>query len=455
MIYERGIKARQKLCNKKLLATFVLCFSFISFAYMTQAYSQTTQPSNQSYVSAQNIQDYATNLIASYNKTINDYFPDMKSSFYFFSSAYTVKTFVSSQYGAAVWFEPSNVTTLKNYNSSNRIEIAVFGGYLSGGAVIGMGGGASIVTLNDVFFSDINPLSLVDGNATVIFKNATITFSNTTQHYTYVIMKESNQTDSWTSNNVEEDANEILYNDMHIEFSTSEQVKQRYAEPELTQLLQKMENKFGDNSQVYPLSQWNADMQTIENLAATKYHLGSPTGFLNDLITYLNARTGGNMPTIAPEPTLSQSPASYNPSPTQTPMPTQSSTTTNSDLGYWAYTASLSFYIIFLYMVFVIFIEISKKYPSEHIKFLAGELLLYGILIPIGAEYFFILHPDIFQLKTSQFVVLPIMIVSGVVLVYYVDSRLVSWLSKRKNNANTSYNNTKRKTKKSLKSNKR
>ena len=91
-------------------------------------------------------------------------------------------------------------------------------------------------------------------------------------------MKGSNDTNSWSIDQAQQDSGEILYSDMHIEFATSEQVKERYAEPELTQDLQAIEAKFSDSSQTYPYSQWSADMQNLENIAKYKYNLGDPTG---------------------------------------------------------------------------------------------------------------------------------------------------------------------------------
>lgn len=205
-----------------------------------------------------------------------------------------------------------------------------------------------------------------------------VILNNHVAQFKYTIVKGSNDTSNWAPDKAKSDAEEILYNDMHFEFSTSEQLKQRYAEPELTQRLQQIETKFGDNSQVYPLSQINADLQALENLAMTKYNLGSPSGFLNDLITYLNARTGGHMPTIAPTTTQGGNPTStINIAPTSTP----SATINVSQPDNWGYAIFCGFYPI---IVFSIYSFLRQKLADDDWKFLGNDQLVNGLLIGVG-----------------------------------------------------------------------
>ncbi len=277
------------------------------------------QPQTPTFVSFDNLAQYAITLTSTYQKTITDYFPDLKSNFYFYSESYLIGACISSNYGAGIIFEPYNTNEIQNFSSSLPIEVAVFGGRPDN--LYGAFGLQGYTVINDNVVGNINVVSRLELDTVIILKNTTVTQNEETIHFTYVILKGNNATISWTANSAKTDANEILYNDMHIEFVSDPKIKERYASPELEAKLLEIENSFPQNgtSEYYPWSRWQADIAYLENLAINKYHLPAPTGFLNELITYMNLQTGRNLPTIPPSET---------PTPTPTIIPTSTTSST-------------------------------------------------------------------------------------------------------------------------------
>jgi hypothetical protein len=333
---------------------------------MIQNASKSKNKQTTSYAYTNNLKNYAINLIADYNKTINEYFSDMKSSFYFYSNAYTVKIISSSQGRAAVWFEPANTTSYLGLNSTERLDIALFGGYPTvSGASFAFENG--IAALSDSGSGYNNAIIVEGDNSEAILKNFTNVQIDSTTNYNYVVMKGGNQTNNWSADAAQKDADEIFYNDMRIEFTASEQIRQRYASYELDNYLQGMEEKFGSNSQAYPWSQWQADINYLENLATHNYHLSAPTGFLNDLIIYMNVRTGGNLPTIPPDNTSTTIPTSG-----VTPAPIIQPNTTKTDNYIFYYFLLLSTLplLVFASLLFEVYYQSTTK-PKDK-KLLLG-----------------------------------------------------------------------------------
>lgn len=402
---------------------------------MSRAFSQTEQPSSQEYVSPETMQTYAETLIAEYNSQINQYFPTMKNDFYFYSnSSYTIKSYISSQYGASLWIEPSSVQSFENFNVSQSVETAVFGGDSSVWPLF-LEPGHHVIISGGFYELNGHPMVKLSNVSSVIFENVTVIQPSFQQHYTCVIMKGNNQTSNWTSEMAKEDAGEILYVDMGVEFSVSEEVRQRYAEPELTALLQNIQSKL-KNDPSYTASDWLADMKNIENIVIAKYHLSNPTEFINEIIAFLNAKITGTLPTW----------------PQQTPSPTPTPTETRTILGMsdpdnWLYATLFGSYLVFVYALFLILRAIQKKYPNEDLKFLGG-LLLDGILIAVGVGFFVLNYPYDSQLAIPQIILVFGISILGIIGLYKAKKKLSTWRLTRANNAKGPHKETKEKTNK-------
>jgi hypothetical protein len=261
-------------------------------------------------VSSTDLENYANQLITSYNQTINTFFSDTRNDFFFYSDAYKVSTYISSQGGAGIVFVPSNVRASQNSKSDNPIGSAIFGGYPTPYSGLALNSG--ILVVNDYLISNLDVVNRSLGTAAYFFRNLTVIHGQESGSvktvYPYVVLKGSNETDSWSNDQAVKDANEIFYNDLRIVFATSLEVKQRYIQPELRNGLLAIQAKFGNNSQVYQWSQWQADIQSLENLAVKNYHLAPPVGFIDELINYLNYKASGQMPLSTPTETPDSEP---------------------------------------------------------------------------------------------------------------------------------------------------
>jgi hypothetical protein len=402
---------------------------------MSHVFSQTEQPSTQEYVSPETMQTYAETLIAEYNSQINQYFPTMKNDFYFYSnSSYTIKSYISSQYGASLWIEASSAQSFENFNVTKSVETAVFGGDSSVWPLF-LEPGHHVIIRGGFYELNGHPMVKLSNVSSVIFENVTVIQPSFQQHYTCVIMKGNNQTSNWTSEMAKEDAGEILYVDMGVEFSVSEAVRQRYAEPELTALLQDIQSKL-KNDPSYTASDWLADMENIENIAITKYHLSNPTEFINEIILFLNAKITGTLPTW----------------PQQTPSPTPTPTKTRTILGMsdpenWIYATLFGSYLVFVYALFLILRAIQKKYSNEDLKFLSG-LLLDGVLIAVGVGFFVLNYPYDSQLAIPQIILVFGISMLGIIGLYKAKKKLATWRLTRANNTKSPSKETQEKTNK-------
>ncbi len=384
---------------------------------MSRAFSQTEQPSSQDYVSPETMQTYAETLIAEYNSQINQYFSTMKNDFYFYSnSSYTIKSYISSQYGASLWIEPSSVQSFENFNVSQSVETAVFGGDSSVWPLF-LEPGHHVIISNLSVELNGHPMVKLSNISSMVFENVRVIQPSFQQHYTCVIMKGNNQTSNWTPEMAKEDAGEILYVDMGVEFSVSEEVRQRYAEPELTALLQNIQSKMKNDS-TYTASDWLADMKNIENIAITKYHLTNPSEFINDIIAFLNAKTTGTLPTW-PQPT---------PTPMPTPTPTPIKTIFNrpvNDPYNWLYVACLGGLPVLDFAFFLSIDYWRKKRPSKLAKWALAipPTVLSFILIDLLYYY-----PYDYQILSVQSFVIVVLWVLGPILLFKGGKRLSRWL---------------------------
>jgi hypothetical protein len=255
-------------------------------------------------VTSQDLENYALALINEYDKTVSEYFGGSQDAFPFYSNGvYNIQCYVSNHIGVALWFEPSKVYSFKMNYVSDRLETALFGGsFLTWAAIdVENATGSTISGIN--FVLNGHPFIQINEFTSIVLRDVGIVQPDFQQNFTYVVIKGSNQTRSWSSDNAKVNAQQQVYDDMGVVFTLSEEVKERYAEPELYSLLQVMINKWQDTDQQYLLSDFNADLKNVENIARTKYHILNPDPFINGIIDYLNQRSTGIMPTIAPSET--------------------------------------------------------------------------------------------------------------------------------------------------------
>jgi hypothetical protein len=367
------------------------------------------------------MQTYAQTVISNYKGYINQYFASIAKNFSFYSiTHYNVTSYISYN-GAALWFEPSNIQSFENFNLSNRIE-SIFGGNFSLYPAFSLPANTVHVSIKGGSFELNNhPFLELGDNATIVLQEILIIQPNFTQSYTCVIMKGSNETSQWTQDNAIADAGTIIYDDAEASFSTSEAVREYYAEPVLTALLESIQNKLVNDSS-YTASEWLADMQNVENVATNTYHLTNANAFINGIIAFLNAKITGTLPTFPTEPT-------------------QTSTRTIfgiSDPTNWIYSTLCASYLVVLYAFFLIFEEIQRKLPeSKGVRFLTSTVFLEIVLGAIAGEQLFVNYPYNSQLSLPQIIFIIAIWFFGFLGLYALEKKLVSRRLTRENNSNT------------------
>jgi hypothetical protein len=376
---------------------------------MSNAFSQTEQPSNQ-YISAESMQIYAQTVISTYNEYISHYFPSIAGNFSFYSTSHYRITSYISYNGGALWFEPSNIQSSENFNLSNRIE-SIFGGDFSLFPMFSEPANAHDVSIKGGTFELNNhPFLELGDNATIVLQDILVIQRNFTQSYTCVIMKASNETSRWTKSNAIADAGTILYNDAGDSFSTSEAVREYYAEPVLTALLESIQNKLANDTS-YTASEWLADLKNVENVATNTYHLANANAFINGIIAFLNAKITGILPTF--------------PEPTQTPPVKTIFNRPVDDPHNWLYVACLGGLPV-LDFAFFLFIDYGrKKRPSKLAKWalVIPPTVLSFILIDLLYYY-----PYDYQISSAQSFVIVVLWVLGPILLFKGGKRLSRWL---------------------------
>jgi hypothetical protein len=374
-----------------------------TFALLPNAFSQTAQNQNQQYISAEKMQSYAQAVITTYNEYVSRYFPSSKGNFSFYSEGHSVKSFISYN-GAAIWFEPSLIPSFKNYNLSERVE-SIFGGNFDVFPLFSEPG-HHVIIVGGQYVLDGHPLLTLSNISSVIFEDIYVNQTNTLQAYKCVIIKGSLKIDYWTGDNATEDAGELFYNDVEHAFyeseSVDEEIRERYAEPELLALVRNIQYKLANDTSYKP-SQFAMDYKDLEYKAITKFHLADPTGFLNELLEFVNAQISGQLPLFPSEPT-----------PTPLPTPTfRIFMVTIEDSTSWLYVLCLCILSSLDIILLVVFYDTKDKYPSKLVRVLLVALTaLFGIVIVDLAEQ----PPSSYQLASPQTVVLGVFVVSVIIV---------------------------------------
>jgi hypothetical protein len=284
-----------------------------------------------------------------------------------------------------------------------------------------------------------HPLLTLSNISSVIFKDIRVNQTNFLQEYKCIIIKGSIEISYWTSDNATEDAGEIFYSDLRTAFSVSEEVRQRYAEPELTALLQNIINKLQNTSELYSASEWKADIQNIEDIARTKYHISNPSEFINEIIAFLNARTTGVLPTIAPEPT---------------PTPTPTKTIFNrpvDDPDNWIYVGFLGGLPVVDFAFLVVFNDYRRNNKHRALKILLGAIPFVLSLI-IGDLLYY--YPYDYQMVSIQSLTLLLVWIIGITGIYKGRKRLIHWLFPKQNDHQRTKKQTDEKSEESIKAKK-
>lgn len=338
------------------------------------------------------MENYAKTLIVNYNQSISFFLPAAYGQFAFYSNcSYAVTAIKSSNFGTAMIFYPSANWSFKAQSSNLRIEDAVFGADNSRLPVIlnMVGTGVAFYGINFPFMTNIG--FIVGNDSTMIFRDITI---NTVPYYCLII-KGSNTTSNWSSASAQNDSRLIFDSDLCQALNVSEEVRERYAEPELNEdllkILQKWSSAFQPNSSLsYTYTQKEYDIQQVEEKARTKYGITNSSEFVDNLLRYLEYVT---MPSPPPQKTIFGRPV--------------------DDPDNWLYVTCLGSLPILDFAFFLIVDQRRKKRPSALAKWLFTIPTAILAVVLIDLLYY---YPYDYQVVSVQTVVVITMWILGPVI---------------------------------------
>jgi hypothetical protein len=244
-------------------------------------------------LSSDDMENYSEALIAAYNNDIDFYFLENRGLFPFYSNlSYTANATVSNAHGAAILFEPSNEWQYRFQTVDQRVEDAIFGGNWSTwpafiipsgtihSVIRGVGAGGIIETNG-------HPFVEVQGNGSTILLNITVN----SIYYHCAIIKGTNETAFWTTGQAKSDAQDIFDVDLGTALANSEEIRRRYAEPELASLLRNVIEKMQNPKLQYSYLEREEDIKFIERLARDKYNVTEPSDFIRNMLGFLESKT--------------------------------------------------------------------------------------------------------------------------------------------------------------------
>ena len=363
--------------------------------------------SQQGIVSAQQFESYARTLVSDYNRSLSFFSPDTFEGFDFYSNtSYDVTAFYSTDYGAAILFNCSEVWSFHCVNSSQRVEDMIFGpiNSLELTKFNFVGDNTGIISAKNGNNSVVDIGIFVASGSNVLFKSITIN----SVYYDCLIVKGANQSSYWDSTSAAKDAQRIFDADLCYALGRSEEVRERYAEPDLNAMLLRILTKWRQSVQngnvTYTYTQKECDLRQIEELAKTKYGITNPE-FVNDLLSYLQNVT--------------------------LPPTKKIFGVTVDDPSNWLYVTVLTILSVVIYITYLFYGYIRRKRPESDLKYLPEAV---GGLLAIGLGDLIYVLPYDYQLFSIQTVVLILAVIIGVAIVYTTKRKLIAWRTTAKDN---------------------
>lgn len=246
----------------------------------------------------------------------------------------------------------------------------------------------------------------VGNNDTILIRNVNID----SVYYYCLILKGSNHTSYWNNEAALADSRRIFDVDLYHALNRSEEVRERYAEPELDSLLIGILTKWKQSIQpnstvVYTYTQKEYDIQQVEELAKTKYHLTNSSEFINNTLSYLQ----------------------YAQLPPPPPAKTIFGHVVN-DPDNWLYVCFLGGLPLLDFTFFLIIDYYQEKRPSKLAKWLftiPSAILAYVL---VDLLYY---SPYDYRILSVQTIVVIALWICGVIAVFKIHNRLVRLIPKQ------------------------
>lgn len=378
----------------------------------------------QSFVSSQQFEKYAKSLVSNYNESLSRFYPKTFSSFDFYSNqSYNVTAFISSNFGTATIFTPSENWSFKAVDVKQRVEDAIFGqdNSLQLTKFLFQGEDAGVIASRNTNISFVHIGMFADAGSTVLFKNVNIN----SVLYNCLIIKGSNQSGYWDNSTAIRDSRRIFDADLYYALNRSEEVRMRYYEPELNarllEILTKWDQSIQSNGKVtYTYTQKEYDIRQVEELARSKYGITNSSAFISNLIDYLENAS--------------------------LPPPKTILTHVVNDPDNWLYVTFLGGLPICIVVTYLAFDYLRRRLHSKVFGYMLGVLL--GILVVAFGDVV-LGYPYDYQFLNIQTLVVVFVWVGGGFAVYETKKLLILWRPIKQNISDDTNNNSKQKAEKS------
>jgi len=384
-----------------LLAFIIIGGSSIYFAFFQQ-----------SFVTPQQFEKYAKSFVANYNQSLSFFYPETFSSFDFYSNqSYEVAAYFSSNYGTAIMFVPFENWTFTTLNVSQRVEDAIFDNYnsLQLTKFFFQGDNTGFIAARNSNNSIIDIGMFADPGSNVLIKNVEI------NHVLYncLIIKGGNQSSYWNNASAVKDSNRIFDADLFYALNRSEEVRERYYEPELNSrlvdILTKWNNAISSNGAItYTLTDKEHDFGEVIRLAET-YGITNASDFVHRTFAYLQNAT---LPTPPPDKQIF-------------------TVTYKDDSNNVYYVTACALLPSFMFMLYSFLDFVRARYHSKDIKNWV-KIATTITAVPFVASLY-VERPYDYQLASIQTIVIIVLGAVLAVLTYKVKKRLSAWFFSRTN----------------------
>jgi len=286
------MKNRQRIDSA--FVVLVLSASIISAVNFSQASSDV--------LSREDMNRYVRAFLDTYNRELEENFrPEVRKYFPFYSNyTYYVNATVSDD-GAALEFMSSNVNSYEYGAINTPVESAIFKYVdLNITSLDNVTGYEVLIYTGPVSFA---PFLTVKSNAHVFLSDVIVITNKASfvkveeggelflsnvivdeRPFFALIMRGSNQLSAWTTEQAGNDAHRFLQTHLYQAFSKSEDFREYYAYPELSQLIEEIVWKHL-HLEGYDLVAFKEDLQHIRDLAHDKYHVS--TEFVDEIVEYI------------------------------------------------------------------------------------------------------------------------------------------------------------------------
>ena len=330
---------------------------------------------------------YARVFAETYSNEIDFFFPRHRKHFPFYSSlSYTARAIISRTHGVAILFEPSDVWHYEYQTTDKRVEDAIFGGnWSTWPMVIVPPGTVHSIIINGTWESNGHPFIEVQGKGSIILQYMTIN----SVYYQCVIIKGSNETIFWASNAAKEDAKDVFDVDLGTAISESEEVRKRYAEPELTSLLKVVIEKLHKPQIEYGYLEMEEDIRYIERLAFFKYNIADPSDFVKNILAYLERKN-------APQKTVFGFPI--------------------EDPSNWMYVTAWCAFPLTTFALYLAAVYLVKEYPKKLRDLKGWGRFIFGIVVSGGFASLLHNKPYDYEFLSVQTLIIIIVLVIGIIV---------------------------------------